>query len=188
MNRVFMVVALLLLAGCSKPPAEKLPLQPTGPVCETPAPRRPDAELVVAQQSVRRSGIWRTYPGWTIPVALDGSYRATLSIPTTDGFRYDPKAFQVKAESYAWGIAEVRPLPAPENVGAPLLFELFLIPTQPESKLGVVASLPARGGVVRMTVAGVTAPDGKPLSPFVLWVMDDRESMPACPDAFPPNM
>lgn len=104
---LLVILALSTACGTTAPlAADPSPVAPDR-ACVTPAPRRPDAELTVARQSVSRTGIWRAFPGWTIPVAIDGSYHVSLTIPTTDGWGYDHMAFRVRVESAQWGIAQV---------------------------------------------------------------------------------
>lgn len=193
-----LVVILSLTAACTNPDTHTTPkgVDTTVPLvaldraCVTPAPQHPEFHLTVAQQSVSRSGIWRAYPGWTIPVAIDGSYQATLSIPTTNGYGYDSKTFKVKVESSAWRIApgSEQYLPTPEYVGAPIKYGFVIVPTQPTGSPGTANSTPPSASMIRAVLEGVKTPEGKPILPFVMRVVDKQETMPACPDASIPNM
>lgn len=185
-------LAAAMFAACNKDdqPVPTVPLLPLDQSCVTPAPQHRNLHLAIAQQSVIRSGVWRAYPGWTIPVAIDSSYKATLAIPTTDGFKYDHQAFQVKLESNQWAIAQGSGefLPTPENIGAPMAYGFVIVPTQPKAAPGVVNNTPPSASMIRIALEGITAPDGKPVAPIILRVVDRREQMPSCPDAAPPNM
>lgn len=121
---LLVILALSTACGTTAPrSADPSPVAPDR-ACVTPAPRRPDAELTVARQSVSRTGIWRAFPGWTIPVAIDGSYHVSLTIPTTDGWGYDHMAFRVRVESAQWCIALVLVQPDGKPV-APFVLRVF---------------------------------------------------------------
>jgi hypothetical protein len=183
---------LALTAACTKPGTQTaaVPMVPLDKACVTPAPLHRDLHLTVAQQPVTRYGVWRAYPGWTIPVAIAGSYLATLSIPTADGYSYDSKNFKVKWESGAWHIApgSEQFLPTPAVVGAPMNYAFVIVPTGVTGRPGIANGTPPSASMIRIALEGVKTPDGQSLSPFVLRIVDKQEIMPACLDTSIPNL
>lgn len=187
-----LLTALLLTAACTTPAAPQntsIPLLALDKACETPAPQHPDLHLTIARQSVNRSGAWRAYPGWTIPVPLDGSYQATLSIPTKDGYGYDAQALKLKLTSHQWRIADgsERFLPSPAAVGTPGSYSFVIVPNQPAAAPGTANSTPPSASMIRVELEGLKTPDGKPVAPLVLRVVNAQETMPACPSASIPE-